>query len=198
MSSWSVYKITNVSNSKCYIGITQKTLQKRLSEHFRDATSGRLNANGTIYALHAAINKYGKVVSSLRVRKWAVAESSAIKGKIQHSLFNAYGGGKSRRGQPRGYNQTTGGEMPDLFGASPKRKKKSKRSAASKNKKNSEAVHINSEIIEEDLWGRLTSKLMPNTGLIWLDLLLFLFVVLPAVGLGTLYGILYLLQFLFF
>lgn len=120
MSNWCVYKITCKANGKPYIGITSKSLQTRLGEHIQDAFPGRLTSNGTLYALHSAIQKHGQnnfiiepLMSDLSFDEARENEVLLIK------KYNSYGGGKRRKGLPRGYNQSLGGEMPD-FGIAPK------------------------------------------------------------------------------
>lgn len=49
-----VYKITNELNGDKYIGITSKTLVKRMKKHISDVQQGRK------YKLHNSIRKYGK------------------------------------------------------------------------------------------------------------------------------------------
>ena len=116
MYNWSVYKITCKVNGKSYIGITQKSLKTRLGEHFRDAFPGRINANGTLYALHSAIQKYGKSNFSIEPLMEGLNLEMARQNEVKFiRKYNAYGGFKNKRGMPRGYNQSFGGEMPDFI-----------------------------------------------------------------------------------
>jgi group I intron endonuclease len=50
-----VYKLTNTLNNKCYIGITNRTLEIRWCEHKQ-----RANQNNRNSRLYAAIRKYGE------------------------------------------------------------------------------------------------------------------------------------------
>lgn len=47
-----IYKITNLINNKCYIGKTERTIEKRWKEHLRKRNSLDL-------PLYRALNKYG-------------------------------------------------------------------------------------------------------------------------------------------
>lgn len=51
-----VYKVTNVTNNKVYIGITGRTIQERFQDHIKDSSH---NGNNKVY-FHRAIKKYGK------------------------------------------------------------------------------------------------------------------------------------------
>lgn len=122
MSNWCVYKITCKANGKPYIGITSKSLQTRLGEHIQDAFPGRLTSNGTLYALHSAIQKHGQknfiIEPLMRDLSFDEARENEV---LLIKKYNSYGGGRRRKGLPRGYNQSLGGEMPD-FGIAPKSK----------------------------------------------------------------------------
>lgn len=107
---WKVYLITNNINGKGYVGITSKPIEVRLGNHIRDAYPGRRNPNGTLYALHAAFQKYGEEnfsISELQIGL-TLSEARLLE---RHYIENlgTYGSGRGRRG----YNQTLGGEMPD-------------------------------------------------------------------------------------
>lgn len=110
MNVWKVYLITNASNGKGYVGITSKAIELRLREHVRDAFPGRKNPNGTLYALHAAIHKYGQERFSICELEVGLSLAQARARERYHiETLGTYGGGRGRRG----YNQTLGGEMPD-------------------------------------------------------------------------------------
>lgn len=110
MNVWKVYLIRNAVNGKGYVGITSKPIEVRLSNHVRDAYPGRRNPNGTLYALHAALQKYGEESFSISELKedLSLSEARAMEREYIEKL-GTYGGGRGRRG----YNQTMGGEMPD-------------------------------------------------------------------------------------
>ena len=96
MYNWSVYKITCKANGKSYIGITQKALNTRLKEHFRDAFPGRYNASGTLYALHAAIQKYGKTNFTIEPLMEDLDLQLARKNEVRFiKKYNSYGGFKN-------------------------------------------------------------------------------------------------------
>ena len=110
MSIWKVYLITNKTNGKGYVGITSKPIEVRLSNHVVDAFPGRRNPNGTLYALHAALQKYGADnFTILELEMGLTLESARFREKHYIAKLGTYGGGRGKRG----YNQTLGGEMPD-------------------------------------------------------------------------------------
>ena len=111
---WKVYAIRNTTNGKSYVGITSKQIESRLSEHFEAAVPGRRNSNGTLYALHAAIQKYGVAAFAVEELE-ADHDLATAQQRERHFIkeLNSYGGGPTIRGKPRGYNQTLGGETPD-------------------------------------------------------------------------------------
>lgn len=53
-----IYKITNITNGKIYIGQTRKTVQQRWNEHISAANSSS-NSSDYNFLLHKAIRKYG-------------------------------------------------------------------------------------------------------------------------------------------
>ncbi len=107
---WKVYLITNNINGKGYVGITSKPIEVRLSNHIRDAYPGRRNPNGTLYALHAAFQKYGEENFSISELQIGLTLSEAR--LLERHYIEKLGTYGSRRGR-RGYNQTLGGEIPD-------------------------------------------------------------------------------------
>lgn len=110
MTVWKVYLITNKTNGKGYVGITSKAVRLRLSEHVRDAFPGRKNPNGTLYALHAALQKYGQNSFSIDELEVDLTLAQArSRERFYIEKHGTYGGGRGRRG----YNQTLGGEVPD-------------------------------------------------------------------------------------
>lgn len=52
-----IYKVTNILNSKVYIGFTTKTVEQRLKIHFYKAS---LSSEDYVSLLHRAIKKHGK------------------------------------------------------------------------------------------------------------------------------------------
>lgn len=50
-----IYKVTNIQNNKIYIGQSSRNVKERISRHFNDAESGRLDTH-----FCRAIRKYGR------------------------------------------------------------------------------------------------------------------------------------------
>lgn len=67
MRSYDVYKITNKTNNKVYIGITSKGLSARWKEHLYNAE------HGCPFKLHNAIRKYGKENFSIELIDFVIA-----------------------------------------------------------------------------------------------------------------------------
>lgn len=94
-----IYKITNDINDKVYIGQTIQTVHKRWKKHLRDSK------NGSIYALHNAIRKYG--VEHFHIEQIDIActkEELDTKEKYWIAKFNSI--------SPNGYNMVEGGKVP--------------------------------------------------------------------------------------
>lgn len=91
-----VYKITNIKNSKIYIGV-YRNLDKRKREHYY-----RLSANRHINRLlQNDFNKYGKECFEFEVLEFAPVKQLYILEKRYIKKYNSYG---------NGYNMTTGGD----------------------------------------------------------------------------------------
>jgi group I intron endonuclease len=92
-----VYSIRNSMNGKLYIGKTEHSLQRRLSEHLR------ASMRGSLYPLHCAIRKYGRdaftasVLSHCFLREW-LNRMERYWIKQLSSMF------------PKGYNVQLGGD----------------------------------------------------------------------------------------
>jgi group I intron endonuclease len=92
-----LYKITNITNNKCYIGWTSKTVQERWGEHTRDALRARDNRK-----FYNAIRKHG-------IENWIVdilletptSEEAKAKEIELIELYDSY---------YKGYNSTKGGD----------------------------------------------------------------------------------------
>ena len=109
-SSWTIYLIENSKNGKGYVGLTSKQIERRFSEHVAQAFPGRKNPNGTLYALHAALQKYGPENFTIRALERGLDLNQARRRErdfIQE--YSTYGSGRGKRG----YNQTLGGELPE-------------------------------------------------------------------------------------
>lgn len=95
-----VYVISNCKNNKLYIGITSKTISKRLKTHFED--SNHTNPNNKSH-LHNAIRKYGKECFKTELLDKAFSWRKVCKLETKYiKMMNT----KS----PNGYNLTDGGE----------------------------------------------------------------------------------------
>ncbi|MER9176250.1 GIY-YIG nuclease family protein [Mesorhizobium sp. M0955] len=90
-----VYKHTNRINGKAYIGLTNKSLETRWSEHCQWA------ARGSKFAFHCAIRKHGEKVWTAEIL--AVLDTRED-GKIVEARMI------SIHGTQKGYNMTAGGD----------------------------------------------------------------------------------------
>lgn len=93
-----IYKLTNTSNNKIYIGITTIGVSKRFKVHCWKALEG------SDYPLHKAIREYGKEI--FRIEVLETTESPTIareKEKYFIKIFNS-------QDASIGYNTTAGGE----------------------------------------------------------------------------------------
>ena len=93
-----VYKITNTINGKCYIGITEKTLEERFSQHL---SKYRNNSHRSLYN---AMHKYGLDNFVVEVVEDNIMSYSELLEKEMYyiKLYDSYN---------NGYNMTTGGEI---------------------------------------------------------------------------------------
>ena len=105
-----VYVIRNKQNNKGYVGSTSKSIERRLSEHHDAAYPGRTRDDGTLFPLHAAIQKYGIenfdieiLEDGLDLQTAQDAETEYIENLETHATVHR-----------RGYNATWGGEEPDF------------------------------------------------------------------------------------
>ena len=116
MRNWRVYLITNQFNGKGYVGITNeryKTIKERLSDHIELAhKGGKFGRNGRMYALHAAILKYGAENFTVDyLTDYYSSLSDAQEDEIKWiAELNTYASGRIRNG----YNLSKGGEDPDF------------------------------------------------------------------------------------
>lgn len=92
---YSIYKVTNLINNKCYIGITKRKLSQRWTEHCKPSRN-------KVSALTSSICKYGKenfkIELIYKTNNYKFMETYFI------HLYNTL--------SPNGYNLTTGGEHP--------------------------------------------------------------------------------------
>lgn len=89
-----VYKVTNKSNSKSYIGITTRDLEKRWKEHCHHDKS----------YLAKSIDKYGKINFDIEVVDTAMSQNELMQ-KEQKWIKEC------DTVHPNGYNLTTGGQL---------------------------------------------------------------------------------------
>ncbi len=94
--TFTIYRVENIKNGKCYVGRTAKTPEHRFKEHLRHALR-----KGSPYKFHAAIRKHGRGSFSLSVIESDV-HSDQINGReaywiTQYDAFN------------NGYNMNPGG-----------------------------------------------------------------------------------------
>jgi len=116
-NNYSVYKYTNKTNGKVYIGITTRSMEKRHKEHLKTINDG-------LY-FHNALKKYG--VDNFKLSQIDSANNKkelADKEKHYIELFESY----AYQGNSKGYNCTFGGdgvtgmigELNPQYGISPK------------------------------------------------------------------------------
>ena len=95
-----IYKCINTSNGKVYIGFTNKTLEKRITEHKNSAK------NGSEYLFHKAIRKYG-----FEIFDWQVIFESLDKNFILNEMEMFFiKENNSYYENGFGYNMTFGGQ----------------------------------------------------------------------------------------
>lgn len=94
---WTVYKLENKINGKCYIGITSQKPERRLKLHYHDVNSGY----GKL--LHKAMRKHG--IDNFRFDVIGCAFSLENANQLEKLAIKIY---KSK--SPYGYNLTIGGD----------------------------------------------------------------------------------------
>ena len=86
-----------------------------MSNHIRDAFPGRRNSNGTLYALHAAFQKYGEENFSIRELEPNLSLGEArARERFYIRELGTYGGGRGRREARPGARSTplAGARLP--------------------------------------------------------------------------------------
>lgn len=93
-----IYKATNLVNNKSYIGKTEKSFDKRRSDHLNDAKKDKG------FAFHSAIRKYGEENFVWEIVEDNISDEVTLNQKEEHyiALYESFG--------PKGYNMTKGGE----------------------------------------------------------------------------------------
>lgn len=79
-----IYKITNVVNGRCYIGITSESINTRFNKHKRKARFGS-NTN-----FHKAIRKYGEHNFTIEVIETLYSENKKYAYSIEQEYINKY------------------------------------------------------------------------------------------------------------
>jgi group I intron endonuclease len=97
-----IYKITNIINSKIYIGITTKCVQKRLKEHFRHSIKPK-------FRIHNAIKKHGK--QNFIIEQIDTAECQNTANNLEKYWIDYY---KSTN-YSLGYNMSFGGSGKSII-----------------------------------------------------------------------------------
>lgn len=93
---FSIYKLTNKTNGKAYIGLTGRAFPFRLEEHFSRARQGQRNSR-----IYAAMRKYGREAFSHEVVATSDSEDGARElEKHFIGVFDTY---------RKGYNSNLGG-----------------------------------------------------------------------------------------
>jgi group I intron endonuclease len=92
-----IYKITNLVNSKSYIGLTTRDIKYRFQEHGKPS-------RGKVSAITKAIQKYGKENFKFEII-WKTTNASFME-QYFIRLHNTIA--------PNGYNLTYGGEKPEF------------------------------------------------------------------------------------
>lgn len=92
-TAWFIYLVVNNLNGKKYVGVTGRSVEKRMREHQIVAQSGRYNG-----AFHKAIRKYGwesfsfSVIRVCYTRKSAMASEIEIIDRIKPEYNSTKGG----------------------------------------------------------------------------------------------------------
>jgi len=98
MNIYKIYKITNITNNKVYIGKTSKTIEKRFSEHVKNSKN-RINRY-----LYDSMNKYG--VDNFKIEILDCVNSNNDANNIEIYYISEY----NSNNKDFGYNMTIGGD----------------------------------------------------------------------------------------
>lgn len=94
-----IYKIENIINKKVYIGLTNRSIKERFSEHLYDSYNKKSRSYN--YHLHCAIRKYGIENFSIIELEECPIEKLQEREKYWIQYFDSYN---------NGYNMTLGGD----------------------------------------------------------------------------------------
>lgn len=136
---WIVYKHTNNTNNKVYIGLTKKTIMKRWYEHVSSAN--KKDCRASMYHFHRAISKYGKdncthevLVDGIQtIEEASTLEIEFI--KLYDSVQN-------------GYNKTDGGVTGYSYSKYPKTFNSSEKDISKTTKENYMFINKHTKVIE--------------------------------------------------
>jgi group I intron endonuclease len=101
MKTFYIYRMTNLMNSKVYIGKSRRSADGRKRGHFRDAV------NGSQTLLHRAIRKYGEHNFKFEVIYNSFTEADLNNAEIDFIVMHDC---CSIDGNHKGYNMTRGGD----------------------------------------------------------------------------------------
>lgn len=105
-----IYKVTNTTNNKCYIGKTTKTLDERKKSHLKNFRLGKKSK------FYNAIKKYG--VDKFTWEELIKCENNDILNEMEIFFIKKYNSFNN------GYNSTLGGEGGDTISMKSKEEKK--------------------------------------------------------------------------
>ena len=108
---YTIYKITNNVNNKCYIGLPTKSSEQRFNQHIQRALH-----NETDFKFPRAIHKYGKGAFTVETLCTTTTHQNAI--ELERFYIKHFNSFKS------GYNATTGGDGSDGYSVSDETKAK--------------------------------------------------------------------------
>jgi len=101
MSNGLIYKVTNTVNNKCYIGLTTRSFETRIKEHFYRAENENNNKNSLLLK---AISKYGKDVFEYEIIEENISDKKLDEKEIYYiDKYNTLA--------PHGYNTLEGGRI---------------------------------------------------------------------------------------
>lgn len=105
MKIFSIYKISNIINNKCYIGFTSKNpAEKRWKEHTRRAFNNKEYKTDRKHHIHRAIQKYGSENFIFEIICQSL-DGEYCRNILEQYFIDMYDSHKN------GYNETPGGGM---------------------------------------------------------------------------------------
>lgn len=75
--NYTIYKVTNITNNKCYIGLTSRDFETRRYEHIYESKSE------SVFKFHQALRKY-----SYDNFRWEILESGLPTKALRNSYYN--------------------------------------------------------------------------------------------------------------